>query len=269
MADAIRRYRIPATSRVHNTVAYSFIVQTLRPEKLSTDQILKLLRVAKVLGPTQYEQLLQDVFFLRPLQLEVLPIEPIASDHDTDCVILLANLMLRGAACRAEIASTLLSSSRTDETLHLHERNDLATWILEGSPSLQEINARFESIRRAVDLQREQLLDVNAAIQEATADIGCYVRTTFVDDQEREEGRTEEVAGVDARQKIKRLEVRIADEGRMSRKSLDVCDLDLERVSSNGTEFEDIEAYSGPMGSMSDGCLDFTDDESVRSIKTV
>lgn len=120
-----------------------------------------------------------------------------------------------------------------------------------------------------MDLQREQLLDASAAIQEATADIGCYVRTTFGDDQESEEGRTEEIVEVDTRQKIKRLEVRIAEDGRMSRNSLNGCDLDLERVSSNGTEFEDIEAYGGPMGSMFDGYLDFKDDESVRSSKTV
>lgn len=177
--------------------------------------------------------------------------------------------MLRGAACRAEMASTLLSSPRNDETLHLHERNDLAMWILKGSPSLQEINARFQSVRRAVDLQREHLLDASAAIQEATADISCYVRTTFGDDQEKEEGRTEEIMEVDARQKIKRLEVQIAEDGRMSRSSLDGYNLDLERVSSNGTEFEDIEAYGGPMGSMFDDYFDFKDDESARSSKTV
>jgi hypothetical protein len=89
MADAIRRYKIPATSRVHNTVEYSFTVQTLRPKTLSTHQILKLLRVAKVLGSTRYEQLLQDVFFLRPLEWEDLPIERIAGDRDTDGVIVL------------------------------------------------------------------------------------------------------------------------------------------------------------------------------------
>ncbi|KAI1559065.1 hypothetical protein PtrEW13061_012473, partial [Pyrenophora tritici-repentis] len=149
MADAIRRYKIPATSRVHNTVAYSFIMQTLRPEALSTVQLLKLLRVAKVLGNTKLKQLLEDVFFLRPLQLEALPVEQIVDCLDTDCVILIANLMLRGAACRTEMASTLLSSPRNDETLHLHERSDLAVWILKDSPSLQEINARLQSMRSA------------------------------------------------------------------------------------------------------------------------
>jgi len=89
MADAIRRYKIPATSRVHNTVAYSFIVQTLRPETLSTVQLLKLLRVAKNLGNTKLNQFLEDVFFLRPLKLEALPVEEIADCLDTDCVILI------------------------------------------------------------------------------------------------------------------------------------------------------------------------------------
>jgi hypothetical protein len=177
--------------------------------------------------------------------------------------------MLRGAACRARMASTLLSSPRNDEVLHMHERNDVAVWILKGSPSLQEIDARFQSMRRALDLQREHLIDVSAAIQEATTDIGCYARTTFVDDEERKEGSIGDIVEVNACRRIKRLEVQIAEDGRMSRNSLDVYNLDLERVSSNGTGFEDIEAYGGPIGSMFDSCSDFRDDESVTSIKTV
>lgn len=89
MADAIRRYKIPATSRVHNTVAFSFIVQTLRLETLSTTRLLMLLRVAKVLGSTKCEQLLQDVFLLCPLQLEALNTEQNNSGGDIDCVLLL------------------------------------------------------------------------------------------------------------------------------------------------------------------------------------
>jgi hypothetical protein len=89
MADAIRRYKIPTTSRVHHTVAYSFITQTLRPETISTTKLLMLLHVAKVLGPTKYHQLLQDVFFVRPLQLGPLPTEQFAGGQDTDCVVLL------------------------------------------------------------------------------------------------------------------------------------------------------------------------------------
>ncbi|RMZ74091.1 membrane protein [Pyrenophora seminiperda CCB06] len=269
MADAIRRYKIPASSRVHNTVAYSFIVQTLRPETLSTVQLLKLLRVAKNLGNNKLKQFLEDVFFLRPLKLEALPVEQIADCLDTDCVILIANLMLRAAACRTEMASTLLSSSRNDKTLHLHERSDLAVWILKDSPSLQEINARLQSIRSAVDLQREQLLDASGAIKEATADIGRYVCTTIGDGQELEEDHTEKTVEVDAHHTIKHLEIQIAKDGRMSRNSLDVDDLDLESVSSSGTKFEDIEAYEGPMGTMFDCYPDYKDDESVTSIKTV
>jgi hypothetical protein len=89
MAEAIRRYKIPATSRVHNTVAFSFIVQTLRPETLSTVKLVMLFRVAKVLGPAKYEQLIRDVFVLHPLQLEALPTEQTAGSRDAECVLLL------------------------------------------------------------------------------------------------------------------------------------------------------------------------------------
>jgi hypothetical protein len=89
MAEAIRRYKIPATSRVHNTVAFSFIVQTLRPETLSTVKLVMLFRVAKVLGSAKYEQLIRDVFLLHPLQLEALPTEQTAGGQNAECVLLL------------------------------------------------------------------------------------------------------------------------------------------------------------------------------------
>jgi hypothetical protein len=89
MAEAIRRYKIPATSRVHNTVAFSFIVQTLRPETLSTVKLVMLFRVAKVLGSAKYEQLIRDVFLLHPLQLEALPTKQTAGGRNAECVLLL------------------------------------------------------------------------------------------------------------------------------------------------------------------------------------
>jgi hypothetical protein len=89
MADAIRRYKIPAASHVHNTVVYSFIVQTLRPETLSTADLLKLLGVAKALGSSKYEQLSRDVFLLRPLRLEALPTKQNAGGCNAESVLLL------------------------------------------------------------------------------------------------------------------------------------------------------------------------------------
>ncbi|CAN9385425.1 unnamed protein product [Alternaria alternata] len=254
MAEAIRRYKIPATSRVHNTVAFSFIVQTLRPETLSTVKLVMLFRVAKVLGSAKYEQLIRDVFLLHPLQLEALPTEQTAGGRDAECVLLLANLMLRGAACRAEVASTLLSPPGSDETLHLQEKSDIAVWILKDSPSLQEIETRLRSMRSAVDLQRELLLDASGAIKEATADIHRYVRTTMEDTRERVDDGADDV---------------VAEDGQMSENSVDVDDLDLERVSSSSTAFEDIEAYSEPVETMLGDYLDIEDDVSVASARTV
>ncbi|KAJ6201956.1 hypothetical protein J3E72DRAFT_391675 [Bipolaris maydis] len=269
MADTIQRYKIPTTSRVHNTVAFSFITQTLRPETLSTARLLSLLRVAKVLGPSKYHQLLQDVFLVRPLQFGPLPTEQADGGQDTDCVILLANLMLRGAACRSEVASTLLSSPGTSDTLLVQEKNDLAVWILREDPSLQEINTRLRSLRSAVDLQREQLLNASGAIEEATADISHYVRNTIENAPESEEDHTQEAGKLDINHDIKRLDVQIAEDGRTSRRLLDIDDLGSECVSPSSTQFEDMEAYSEPINNFLSGHSDFEDDESVTSARTV
>jgi hypothetical protein len=45
----------------------------------------------------------------------------------------------------------------------------------------------------------------------------------------------------------------------MLRNLVDINDLDLERVLSSSTAFEDIEAYSGLMETMLGGYLDFED----------
>ncbi|CAN9211509.1 unnamed protein product [Alternaria alternata] len=269
MAEAIRRYKIPATSRVHNTVAFSLIVQTLRPETLSTVKLVMLFRVAKVLGSAKYEQLIRDVFLLHPLQLEALPTEQTVGGWDAECVLLLANLMLRGAACRAEVASTLLSPPGSDETLHLQEKTHVAVWILRDSPSLQEIEARLRGMRSAVDLQRELLLDASGAIKEATADIHRYVRTTMEDTRERVDDGADDVVKLDVCHGVKHLEIQVAEDGQMSENSVDVDDLDLERVSSSSTAFEDIEAYSEPVETLLGDYLDIEDDVSVASAKTV
>jgi hypothetical protein len=55
----------------------------------------------------------------------------------------------------------------------------------------------------------------------------------------------------------------------MSENSVDVDDLDLERVSSSSTAFEDIKAYSEPVETLLGDYLDIEDDVSVASAKTV
>lgn len=115
--------------------------------------------------------------------------------------------MLRGAACRAEVASTLLSPLGSDKTLYLQEKSDVAVWILKDSPSLQEIEPRLRSIKSAVDFQREQLLDASGAIKEATADIHRYVRTTIEDTREIEDDSADDVVKLDVCHRVKRLEI--------------------------------------------------------------
>ena len=88
MADAIQRYKIPATSRVHHTAEFSFAVQAFKLGTLPPIELLKLLSVAKVLGSTKYKKLLEDVFLQHTLQFELLPIELIAGGCDTNWAIL-------------------------------------------------------------------------------------------------------------------------------------------------------------------------------------
>jgi hypothetical protein len=72
LANAIQRYEIPATSRVHQTAEFSFAFHSSRLRTLSTIKLLKLLGVAKALGSVKYQQLLQNVFLQYPLQFEAL-----------------------------------------------------------------------------------------------------------------------------------------------------------------------------------------------------
>jgi hypothetical protein len=88
MADAIQRYKIPATSRVHHTAEFSFAVHAFRLGTLPLIELLKLLGIAKVLGSTKYKKLLENVFLQHPLQFESLPIELIAGGCDTNWAIM-------------------------------------------------------------------------------------------------------------------------------------------------------------------------------------
>jgi len=127
-------------------------------------------------------------------------------------------------------------------------------WILKNSLSLQEINNRLRGMRSAADRHRKQLLNASGAIDEATADINHYVRTTIGQAQGVEEGHEKDI--VDVRHTVKRLEIKFAESGRPSRDS------------SSGTEFEDIEAYAGSLEGCYDG-LQADDDESVTSAQTI
>ncbi|KAH3956580.1 hypothetical protein HBI26_238450 [Parastagonospora nodorum] len=259
MTDDFQRYRIPAISSVHHTAEFSFAVHAFRLSTLSTIELLQLLGVAKALGSVRYNKLLEDVFLQYPLQFEALPIEQITGSCETDLAIL-ANVKLRGAACRARVASTMLSSPDGDCILHLQEKCGLAVWILEDSLSLQEINTRLRSIRNAADSLREQLLNASGAIIEETADINDYFRTTIGQAQRVEEGHGKDV--LDVHHEVKRLEIQIAESGRISGDSFVIDN------SSSDTDFEDIEAYAGSLGDCYDG-LQFDDSESVVSAKTV
>lgn len=82
MADAIARYNIRIGSTVHYTVFFSFVTQAVRPEAIPISKILKLIQVAKILGPTIFKEFIKAIFLLRSFQWEKLPVthEPVFSD---------------------------------------------------------------------------------------------------------------------------------------------------------------------------------------------
>ena len=62
LADAVQRYQVPETSRLHAVVNFCFIVQTFKPGTLSRKKLLQLLQVAEALNSSKLRQLLLDVF---------------------------------------------------------------------------------------------------------------------------------------------------------------------------------------------------------------
>ena len=92
MADAIARYNIRLSSNVCYTVFSSFVVQAVRLEVIPTSKLLKLIRVAKNLGPITFREFLNAIFIFRPFQLEKFPV--IKKRYPADCAIILGTSLL-------------------------------------------------------------------------------------------------------------------------------------------------------------------------------
>lgn len=93
MANIIDRYKISSGSNVYDTVFLNFVVQALRPEAIPTSKLLRLLQVAKALGPAVFRELLENAFLLRPLHFERLPVAKDVGFDGGDCAAVLGRYL--------------------------------------------------------------------------------------------------------------------------------------------------------------------------------
>jgi hypothetical protein len=95
MALIVGKYAVPPTSSVHALVNFCFIVQTLRPGKISSERLHKLLQVAKALDSAKFRRLLADVFLFRSPSFEPFAINEGAHNQPDSgfCALLLGKLV--------------------------------------------------------------------------------------------------------------------------------------------------------------------------------
>ncbi|KAF1965728.1 hypothetical protein BU23DRAFT_424504, partial [Bimuria novae-zelandiae CBS 107.79] len=179
MANAIARYKIRLGSNVHYTLFFSFVVQALRPEAVPTSKLLKLIQVAKTLGPTTFKEFLNTIFLFRPFQFEQLPVTGEVEPYVADYAIILANIRVKGAECRAHVAHILLNTIRGHKLSHEQDTYSLAVFILNEHPSLDEIRSRLRSIQDSRKQQINGLLEAQKAIAHATAAMTQYFHTVM------------------------------------------------------------------------------------------
>ncbi|KAF2818092.1 hypothetical protein CC86DRAFT_473015 [Ophiobolus disseminans] len=269
MAKAIERYSIPATSKVHHMVMFCFVVRTLRPGSLETIKLLRILQVAKILGSALFKQLLEDVFILRPLPYETLPIGHDATSQSADHVILLANLMLKGAECRAEVASALIAPTADISMPYQEENPKLATWVLKQNPGLQEIDSRLQDAQNRLNRQSEQLHIAHRAIDQAKDNANAYLRHAIrVDEEGDEEVSKKATAEQGTYYDVNRVEVQLGIDEQGAEDVFEDAN-EFECASSCSTEFEDIDAYCKPVDEQYDGYMQFDDNESIASAITI
>ncbi|KAF1964259.1 hypothetical protein BU23DRAFT_575823 [Bimuria novae-zelandiae CBS 107.79] len=164
MANAIARYKIRLGSNVHYTLFSSFVVQALRPEAIPTSKLLKLIQVAKTLGPTTFKEFLNAIFLFRPFQFEQLPVTGEVEPYVADYAIILANIRVKGAECRAHVARILLNTIKGHKLSYEQDSYSLAVFILDEHPSLDEIGSRLGSIQDSGERQTKGLLEAQEAI---------------------------------------------------------------------------------------------------------
>jgi hypothetical protein len=247
MANAIRRYRIPVTSSIYHAVESCFQEWIPKLETIPTRNLTTFLQVAKDLGSSVSIQLLELIFILDSFHIETLPIE---SE--------LNYLTIKGAACRARIVKTLFSP--TTKALYQKRNYRLVTWILADGPSLRNIDSQLK--QEIQDFYSDELPEARRAIEESLAEVCSYFRRTAdAKSMRKEENLQQEVAGLRHHLTVKRLEVQIAHDEQDTRA--------LSPASSTSTEFEDIDAYAGSVAAKFDPFVQSSENESLRSFRTV
>jgi hypothetical protein len=217
LADIIQRYDIPSTSVIHKTTIFCFNERTRLLETVSMPDLIVFLQVAKDLGSAVYIQLLEDAFLLYPFRFEALPVESN-----------LRYLVLKGAACRTQVANMLFLST----TESLNQNYLLVRWILYSGPSLRAVRCQLDQeIEHLRGHHPHQLLEARRAISQAIADVGSYIRHTA----------QQEVAEICSHPVVKWLKVQIAYGEHNAELSSSASS---SAAVSPTTEFENIDAYT-------------------------
>lgn len=161
-----------------------------------------------------------------------------------------ANMMLRSAECRTQVASNLLGTIQGTLVSYEQEKYDLAISILKENLSLREIMSRLEGLKVTEERQLLELVDANAAIAQATAEISA-----FLDNTVGRNGREEQQPSP----RFKLLDTKLGGES--------TAENDSSCASSICTDFEHIDAYCRPFDEEYEN-FDNNEDGSILHILT-
>jgi hypothetical protein len=254
VVDTIRRYRIPATSSIHEVAVSCFDERTLLLETISISDLTMFLPMAKDLGFSIYTQLVEDIFLLYPFDFGPLPIEPTLRD-----------LKIKSAAYRVQLANLLMH--QMTEPAYQEHNDSLFTWVLFESPSLRMISSRLDwEIEQVSGYKQDQLKRAGHVIDQAKADIKSRYCKTAGPTMARKNGSSQQEA-LELRlfPVVTRLKVQIAYDEHDAKASLSASS----SASSSGTDFVDIEAYCKPVDEKYDPYLHYDDNVSIKSCKTI
>jgi hypothetical protein len=259
LVDTIRRYRIPATSSIHEVAVSCFDERTLLLETISISDLTMFLPMAKELGFSIYTQLVEDIFLLYPFDFGPLPVEPA-----------LRHLKIKSAVYRVQVANLVKHQMALSTN---QEHNDsLFTWVLFESPSLCMISSRLDwEIEQVSGYQQDQLKHARHVIDQAKAEVkSYYCSTDGVTMTRGNESSQQEALGFRSFPVVTRLRVQVAYEGHDAKES-SLASSASSSASSSGTDFVDMEAYCKPVDEKYDPYLhlQYDDNVSIKSSRTI
>jgi hypothetical protein len=157
LADAIQRYGIAPRSKISQMVYYKLRVCALLPGT-TEPCLIRILRIAEALDSAVHGELLKDMFFRRPLDLEALPTDP-----------QLHRLRARGLECRVQVAWLLLQPA-------VENMYNVALGVLRENASLQYIYLQLDPEDTNLSEHLHQyLLRARAEIERTKEEFYTYV----------------------------------------------------------------------------------------------